>query len=217
MKPVPKATCTTRVMHGPRRARPLAARTVAVIIAAATLALLAACTGSPSSSDPGAAPRAGATSAGGSTDSTSAVAYSDCMRSHGVPNYPDPGSNGALPKGSAQQFGVSSTQLQAAESDCQHLYPASGGAIQECETTGDCPQAVVQQALNIMREYAQCMRSHGVPRWPDPTLDSEGRPFFDVSAAGLSYQYTHSSLVDSKDSECERLVGGSAGVPVPMG
>jgi hypothetical protein len=139
------------------------------------------------------------------------------MRSHGVPNYPDPGSNGALPKGSAQQFGVSSTQLQTAESDCQHLYPANGGAIQECETTGDCPQAVVQQALNIMREYAQCMRSHGVPRWPDPTIDSEGRPFFDVSGAGLSDQYTHSALVDSKDSECERLVGGSAGVPVPMG
>ncbi len=203
---------TIRVMRPPRLAWPPVARIAAAIIAAAGLALLAACSSSPSSADASAA-----ASAGGATDSPSAVAYSDCMRSHGVPNYPDPGSNGALPKGSAQQFGVSSTQLQAAERDCQDLYPANGGAIQECETTGDCPQAVVQQALNIMREYAQCMRSHGVPRWPDPTLDSAGRPFFDVSAAGLSYQYTHSSLVDSKDSECERLVGGSAGVPVPLG
>jgi len=203
---------TIRVMRPPRLSWPPVARIAAAIIAVAGLALLAACSSSPPSADVSAA-----ASVGGATDSPSAVAYSDCMRSHGVPNYPDPASNGALPKGSAQQFGVSSTQLQAAESDCQNLYPANGGAIQECETTGDCPQAVVQQALNIMREYAQCMRSHGVPRWPDPTIDSEGRPFFDVSGAGLSYQYTHSSLVDAKDSECERLVGGSAGVPVPMG
>jgi hypothetical protein len=187
-------------------------RTAAAIIAATALALLAACSGSSPSSGAGGTPNAGQ-----AASSPSAVAYSHCMRSHGVPNYPDPVSDGALPKGDAQQFGVGSSQLQAAESDCQHLYPANDGAIQQCETTGDCPQAVVQQALNIMREYAQCLRSHGVARWPDPTLDSQGRPFFDVSAAGLSHQYTHSPAFESKDSECERLVGGSAGVPVPLG
>ena len=186
-------------------------RTAAAIIAATALALLAACGGSSSSTGSGGTPNAGQ-----AASSPSAVAYSHCIRSHGVPNYPDPGSDGALPKGDAQQFGVSSSQLQAAETDCQNLYPANDGAIQQCETTGDCPQAVVQQALTIMREYARCMRSHGVPRWPDPTLDSEGRPSFDVSAAGLTHQYTHSPALESKDSECERLVGGSAGVPVPL-
>ena len=193
--------------------RPPAGRAATVLLATAALVLLAAaCGGSPSSTGAGGSP-----SAGKATSFPSAVAYSHCMRSHGVPNYPDPGSDGALPKGDAQQFGVSSSQLQVAESDCQHLYPANDGAIQQCETTGDCPQAVVQQALNVMREYAQCLRSHGVARWPDPTLDSQGRPFFDVSAAGLSSQYTHSPAFESKDSECERLVGGSAGVPVPLG
>jgi hypothetical protein len=197
---------------------PAAARTSAAIIATAALALLAAAcsSGSPSSAGTGGSPTAGQ-----SASSPSAVAYSACMRSNGVPSFPDPGSNGQVPKGDAQRFGVSSSQLQAAESACQRLYPTNGGSfqqlIQECETTGDCPQAVVQQALNVMREYARCMRSHGVPNWPDPTIDSEGRPFFNVSAAGLSYQYTHSSLLGSKDLECERLVGGSAGVPVPLG
>jgi hypothetical protein len=89
--------------------------------------------------------------------------------------------------------------------------------IQECESTGDCPQTVVQQALNVMREYAQCIRSHGVPNFPDPTLDSAGRPFFNASAAGISHQYTQSPQFAAKDAECERLVGGSAGVPVPLG
>jgi hypothetical protein len=68
-----------------------------------------------------------------------------------------------------------------------------------------------------MREYAECMRSRGVPNFPDPTIDSEGRPFFDVSAAGISDQYTHSPQFESKDAVCERQVGGSAGVPVPLG
>src|ERR1700749_3428393 len=184
-------------------------RTAPAIIAATALALLAACGGSSSSSGAG-----GTLNAGQAPSSPSAVAYSHCMRSHGVPNYPDPGGDGALPKGDAQQFGVSSSQLQTAESDCQHLYPANDGAIQQCENTGDCPQAVVQQALDVMREYAQCIRSHGVADFPDPTLDSEGRPLFRVSAAGISHQYTHSAQFAVKDAECERTVGGSAGVPV---
>jgi hypothetical protein len=202
-----------RVMRRPRRAWPPAARTAAAIIATAVLAVLAtACGGSPSSAGSG-----GASNAGGSASSPSAVAYSRCMRSHGVPNFPDPPSGGGVPKGSAQQFGVSSSQLQAGQTACQQLYPNNGGSIQQCETTGDCPQALVQQAVNVMRKYARCMRSHGVPNWPDPTIDSEGRPFFDVSNAGITHQDTHSSSFESKDRECERLAGGSAGVPVPLG
>ena len=75
----------------------------------------------------------------------------------------------------------------------------------------------MQQALTVMRRYAQCIRIHGVPHFPDPTLDSTGRPYFDVSAAGISHQYMQSAQFAAKDSVCERLVGGSAGVPVPLG
>src|ERR1700743_2948281 len=120
-------------------------RTAAAIIAATALALLAACSGGSSSTGAGGTPNAG--QAGGSP---AAGAYSPCMRSHGVPNYPDPGSDGALPKGDAQQFGVSSSQLQAAESDCQQLYPANDGAIQQCETTGGGPQPAGPAPLKVM-------------------------------------------------------------------
>ena len=137
-----------------------------------------------------------------------AVAYSHCMRSHGVLNYPDPGSGGMLPQVSAQQLGVSSPQLQAARRACQHLLPATGGSLdanslRQCELTGDCPQALVQQALNDGRIFARCMRSHGVANWPDPTTDSEGRPYFDLSAHGFSRQQAHSPQIRAKVSECE--------------
>jgi hypothetical protein len=207
MKPIP-----FRPAAG--QGRQPAARICTAIIAVAALTLVvAACGGDPASVK--------SPSGQGAANSSSAVSYSNCMRSHGVPDYPDPGSGGQVPKGSAQQFGVSGSQLEAAEQACQHVYPTDGGSfqqlIQECEMTGDCPQAVVQRTLNVMREYAQCMRSRGVPNFPDPTLDSEGRPFFNASAAGISHQYTHSPQFAAKDATCERLVGGSAGVPVPLG
>jgi hypothetical protein len=193
---------STRVMRRSRRAWPRPARTAAAIIATAALAWLAAAC-SPSSAGSGGPP-----DARGSANSPSAVGYSHCMRSHGVPNYPDPDSSGVLPKVSAQEVGVSSSQLQEARRACQNLLPNTGGALtanslRQCELTGDCPQALVQQALNDGRKFARCMRSHGVPNWPDPTTDSEGRPYFDLSAQGFSRQQAHSPQIRAKVKECE--------------
>ena len=107
------------------------------------------------------------------------------MRSNGVPNFPD-SAGGVPPKVTAQELGISSSQLQVAQGACQHLLPATGGSLsasslQQCYLAGVCPQALVQQALGAGREFAQCMRSHGVPDWPDPTLDTEGRPLFNIN------------------------------------
>jgi hypothetical protein len=207
---------STRIRWRPRRARPPAARTAAAIIATAALALLAAaCSGSPSSPGSG-----GSSTAGGSANSSSAVAYSQCIRSHGVPNFPDSLSNGQVPKGSAQQWGVSSSQLQAAQTACQDLYPNNGGSggvltkdsLGQCEETGDCPQALVQAAMTALRTYAKCMRSHGVPNWPDPTLDSEGRPGFNlVPITGTDW---NSQRISNIMQECYPVMPN--GVPVPL-
>ena len=114
-----------RVRCRPRRARLRPARTAAALIATAALALLsAACSGSPSSAGSGGSPHPD-----GSGTSPSAVAYSACIRSHGVPNFPDPDSNGQVPKADPQLLGVSNSQLQAAQRACQHLYPISGGTL----------------------------------------------------------------------------------------
>jgi hypothetical protein len=105
---------TTRVARRPRRVRPPAARTAAAIIAAAALAMLAAACSSPSSVS-------GSPNSGRSANSPSAVGYSACMRSHSVPNFPDPTGTGGIPKESAQHLGVSDSQFTAAQQACQHL------------------------------------------------------------------------------------------------
>ena len=157
-----------------------------MLIAAAGLSLLVACSGSPSSAGPGGTPTASGTPTAGSP---SAVAYSHCMRADGVPGFPDPAGNGAIPKTGAQALGVSSSRFQAAQSACQHLLPDATSfqqQTQQCIQAGDCPQALVQQMLTADRKFARCMRSHGVPSWPDPTLGSEGEPVFNLVPAGIT-------------------------------
>jgi hypothetical protein len=198
---------STHVTRRPRRARPPTARIAAAIVVTTALALLAAaCSASPSSTAAGGLPNPG-----DSSSSPSAVAYSGCMRSHGVPNYPDP-SDGQLPKGGAQAFGVSSSVFSAAQSACQNLLPDAGSfqeQASQCTLAGDCPPAVVQQMMTTDRKFAQCMRSHGVPDWPDPTLGLQGNPVFDLNEVGITHSQTHSSPMDNEITECQRLEGAT--------
>ena len=203
------------VLRRPRSARAPAARTKSLIIATAGLVLLASCNGG--SSPPGSG---GSTNAGGSTNSPSAVAFSACIRSHGVPNFPDPDSSGNLPKPDAHHLGVSNSQLHAAQHACQHLLPDNGGAInadstQQCMLASDCPPALVQQVLSEERNFAQCMRSHGVPNWPDPIIDSRGRPVFAISISKSGFN-PYSPHIWAKGNECSHLMPGLPGLPAAV-
>jgi hypothetical protein len=158
--------------------------------------------------------------AGGSPSSPSAVAYSACMRSHAVPNFPDPTNSGQVPKADAQQLGVSGSQLQAAQQACAHLIPPTGSTAErqqetQCAMAGDCSQAVVHRWMSGLRTLAQCLRSHGEPTWPDPIIASLGghpaAPHFPYDQAGIDH---HSSQVLAKVDECVRLTGFQ-GLPLP--
>jgi hypothetical protein len=178
------------VMCRSGRAGPPMARIVAAVVATAALALLAsACSGSPSSAGSGGSP-----DAGGSAASPSAIAYSACMRSHGVPNYPDPDSGGQLPKTDAQLAGVSTSQYQAAQQACRHLLPA-GGSPEDCMLNSDCSPALVQQMMTADLKLARCMRSHGLRNFPDPTNGGASGPAFNITAAGISDAAWHTHQV----------------------
>jgi hypothetical protein len=196
MRGIPAGTLLPR--HGPL---------VAVILTAVLAILASACSSNGSSSAPNGSP-----SVSGSSSSPSAVAYSACIRSHGVPNYPDPASGGQLPKTDAQQLGVSTSLYQGAEQACRHLLP-TGGSLQQQEQTcmenSDCTPAMVQQMLTAGQKLARCMRSHGVPNFPDPITDSHG-PVFNISAAGISDAASHSHQFMSTLNECGRIVGDNA-------
>lgn len=130
-----------------RLRRPLAAR-VAVVITAGMALSAAACDGS----------TAGHVAA---PQQSGPVAFARCMRSNGVPNYPDPTTSG-LVKESLEQLGVTGSRFQAAQRSCSHLLPNGGRSPDPAQM-----QQVKAQGL----AFARCVRSHGVPNFPDPGSD----------------------------------------------
>ena len=100
----------------------------------------------------------------GSTSASGLLAFSSCVRSHGVPKFPDPTSIGGIPKETSQQLGVSQSQLQAAESDCTHLLPA-GGTL-----SGTNNQTITVLQQQYFLKVTACMHSHGVNNFPEPSF-----------------------------------------------
>jgi hypothetical protein len=203
----------SRVNARPGWAGAVLERTAAAVIATTVLALLAAaCGGSGSSTGHG-----GSANAAGSATSASYVSYSACMRSHGVPNYPDPDSSGQLPKPDAHHLGVSSSRLQATQQACQQVLPKTGRAITadsvtQCMMADDCPRSLVQHLLDEERSFAGCMRADGVPNWPDPTIDSEGRPVFSISISKDGFN-PYSKPIWGKGNRCSHLMPELPGAP----
>jgi len=93
---------------GPRQPRPRRTRAAAIITVMAAALLTAACGGSSSSTSTASSPHAG-----GAASSPSGLAFARCVRSHGIPNFPDPiDSSGHFSKTVLQQLGVSGSRLR---------------------------------------------------------------------------------------------------------
>ena len=82
--------------------------------------------------------------------------FAQCMRSHGVVDFPDPSSNGTISvSGTVSQ----SPQYPAADETCHKLLP-----------NGGMPTAAEQaQGLAQLLKVSVCMRAHGISDFPDPT------------------------------------------------
>jgi hypothetical protein len=86
------------------------------------------------------------------------------MRSHGVPGYPDPqvsaSGNSVSVTISPGDATPNSPSFRAADRACRYLLPSG---------VAPGPSTAGQQAHDLT--FADCMRSHGVPRFPDPGRD----------------------------------------------
>ena len=134
-----------------------------VVVAVAAFSLLAAgCGGGGSSVVASVASTTTATTT--STTQNGLLAFSECMRSNGVPNFPDPqrfvGGNVKL---TLHQLAPSQAALNA----CSHLLPTNGGS--GSQQTAQQQRTQVADGLS----FARCMRSHGVSHFPDPTAQGQ--------------------------------------------
>jgi hypothetical protein len=112
--------------------------------------LATACGGSPGSS----------TAAHSQSRQSLELAYSRCMRAHGVPNFPDPKPGGGYSRSAVQAIGGQfSPQVQAAQKHCKQQAAAAGFTHTAAQTRKHVKQLVA---------FAACMRKNGVPNFPDP-------------------------------------------------
>lgn len=95
------------------------------------------------------------------------LSYAECMRSHGVSGFPDP-----MLSGNGLSFNPgadsNSPQFGSANGACKHLLPDEGG-----------PPTPAQRATETaaLLKYSKCMRTHGEPNFPDPTVSQHRMGF----------------------------------------
>ena len=127
-------------------------RSLAAALVAAAL-LLAGC-----SDGPGRATTSSATPSAAANEGAAMLAVSRCMRQHGYPNFPDP-----VQQSDGRWGWPPSVDHLSASTACDQLLRQAKAASLKNEHKVDAAE------LGKLRQYAQCMRQHGVPDWPDPT------------------------------------------------
>jgi hypothetical protein len=135
-------------------------------------------------------------------------AFSACMRSHGVPTFPDPDSSGTIHVPSSID---DLPTAKAAYRACRSLAPSEGSITGQ----GD----VMRQ--DQLLAFAKCMRAHRVPNFPDPQVVNGH--IADMHAAGqidpsspivtTAIAACRSKLGANAARGAEKLVQGAAGPP----
>jgi hypothetical protein len=157
-----------------------------LVLTAFTLVVATGCGSSPSSTTSSSGAVAGASASGNTTAAPgkglgrAAFAFARCMRSHGLPNFPDPHVSYQNGQGSVSQgvpaSDAASPQFKTAQKACQHIMPAPGGSGGGSQDHGPPPQALLA--------FARCLRAHGLPKFPDP--DRQGQLTIEmINAAGV--------------------------------
>jgi hypothetical protein len=168
-----------------------------------TIAVCAGCSKSPTASsvgtDPTTASQGGTSSSGSDAQLAAGLAYTQCMRSHGVPNFPDPsltpsGGYGFRTTGINPQSAVFQGALQA----CRSLSPHWWSGSKQLSPTQE----------QAWLTWAKCIRAHGDPSFADPTFPGGGA--VQISGAGGSSSPQMQSAMDACRSQMP-TTGGLGG------
>jgi hypothetical protein len=172
---------------------------LAALALIATIALITACG---SNAPAGTATR---TSSGDSASATSssahtqaptkrekAVKFAECVRAHGVPHFPDPGTSGDI------NFGVdvSKQVFTSAVNACKSLEPP--GALSS-------HRSAKQQSVAL--RFAACVRANGVPDFPDPV---NGQPLIDTTHIPSSNRPGGMTILNAATHKCGSVLGPDA-------
>jgi hypothetical protein len=130
-------------------------RTLAVVLATAMIAIAGCDNNTPSGAHP---------SASASTDARAAwLDVAKCMRANGYPNFPDPVQIAQGVWDIPQSTGDPAGDVNV---------PACDALIRKAKQGTNAAEQPSARDMAKLRQYAKCMRAHGMPNHPDP--DSDG-------------------------------------------
>ncbi len=104
---------------------------------------------------------------------TPQFALAKCMRSHGVPNFPDPNSGpGGQGFSIMESVGSSSVTING----ITFSGPAFQGARKACRSVGSlgAPAPLSEAQKQAFVAKAHCLRTHGATNFPDPSFGPDG-------------------------------------------
>jgi hypothetical protein len=159
-----------------------------------------ASTSGAAASSGGSASGAGGSQGSSASQQSQAVAYSACVRAHGVPNFPDPKIS---TNGNEVQVAIGinpsisdNPHFKSAQQACSKLLPGGGPG------SGSNHQISPQEQSQYLKAAA-CIRSHGIPNFPDPTFSGGGVHL--PRTAGIDL---HSPQVRAAEEACQSLIPG---------
>ena len=122
-----------------------------------------------SSGGPGSRSSAGSPSAGSPASGTGQVMavmqqWAQCIRSHGMPNWPDPIIN---PVTSYPDFPQDAPRIPASTQQ------ACGSITSRLPPQAQASHPPTARSMQSLLRFARCMRSHGIPGWPAPNALGE--------------------------------------------
>jgi hypothetical protein len=122
--------------------------------------------------------------------------FAQCMRSHGLTDFPDPSPSGGLLNSiSASDINTHSPTFDAALQACKEYNPAR--AITPAQSAAENTEGL---------EFSQCMRTHEVPNFPDPSPGPFGEQVIDLRGKGID---PSSPTFQAASEACQKIVPGS--------
>jgi hypothetical protein len=135
----------------------------------------------------------------------SGLKFASCMRSHGVPNFPDPSPGGGLKIAPGSGLNPQSPSFQAAQKACQRFQPLGPAAFPKMSA------AQKRQALH----FAQCMRSQGEPNFPDPGFSPPKGATAILALRGMFFAFGPGQQLEPKSPAFQRAIKACGLRPPP--
>jgi hypothetical protein len=123
-----------------------------------------------------------------------AVKFSECLRANGVGDFPDPNASGEFPS-----YGVSVTAA---------VWTKAVAACKSLQPPGSLNAHLTPTQFSAALEFAQCVREHGVPDFPDPV---NGQPLIDTNRIPSANKPGGMTILNAATHTCGHLLAEQTG------